>query len=692
MTTGVYERWLTSPQPERERFELCFDRVCYAQRLGEHPTLPRDDRDPLVQYFQGPEYAEISPNPLFDEGWYRNCYADVRRAVAGGACYSGFLHFVRSGLAEGRAPNPYFAALISPKAGPPPIEKAQFDAAAYLRDRPEARAFIRHFPVVDAWDVYSCYGHRMGHAPALAAPDLGQGSPAARLLRSRFDADHYRGRHMAGAPANADPFEHYLAEGARAGHDPNAWFDEAWYLAYYADAREGVERGEHLNGFHHYLAVGAAQARMPRFDFKPALEGRMPRVTDPVLLSRAEELEKRIRPLLPETRERESPRVWFVLNTLNPDIAFGGYQAAFELIKAVVRSGREIGVVVTEDPLADKEYFAYRKDDPELVEAILAAPLVNHRRRQETLALHPDDVFVCFSVWDLWSTRDAVARTRRGRPILVIQEHEPIFYEHGSHRAMAVEGYGLPHVPVFNSGLLRDYFEANRIGVFAGGAPPAEGGDYHVFEHVPVRLKPAAAADGAGKDHRTLAFYARPEAHAARNLFEIGLAALRHACRSGVFDARWRFVGLGGLQEPMRLALGGGHELELVQKMPIEDYERFVTDIDVALSLMYAPHPGVTHFEFAAAGALVVTNTFENRPAELLTSLSANILPCAPTIDGVHAALAAAAERAEDFAARWKNRLILPDLAWPDVFSPAFVETMLGTGDAGAGRRRDAAE
>jgi hypothetical protein len=453
-----------------------------------------------------------------------------------------------------------------------------------------------------------------------------------------------------------------------------------------------VERGEYLSGFHHYLVVGSAQARMPSFDLKRALEGRLPGVTDPYLLRRSEELEKRIRTIHPELRERESPRVWFVLNTLNPDIAFGGYQATFELMKAVVRSGREIGVIVTEDALSDKEYFAYRKKDPELVAAILASPLINHRRRQESLALHPDDVFVCYSVWDLWSTRDLVARTRRGKAYLVAQEYEPVFYDHASHRAMAVEGYALAHTPIFNSDLLRTYFEANRIGVFAAGASPVPGEDFHVFEHVPARLKAGRKATSAGKQHRTLAFYARPESHASRNLFEIGLAALRRACQGGVFDARWRFVGLGSLQEPLRIELGGGHELQLIQKMSIEEYERFVSDIDVGLSLMYAPHPGLVHFEFAAAGAMVVTNTFENRPAELLAAMSANLVPCAPTIEAVQAAITTAAERAEDFEARRKNRLVLPDLKWRDVFSPAFVDSVFGPAEVADARRRGAAE
>jgi hypothetical protein len=693
VSVSLYERWAQSPGPERERFEQCFDRAWYAQRLGEHPTLARRDGDPMVQYFDGPEHAAISPNPLFDETWYRSAYRDVGRAVASGGSYSGFMHFMQSGLAEGRAPNAFVSALLPHGAPPVPIGRDDFDAKVYLRQHPEARTFIKHFPVLDAWTFYATFGHRMGHEPAVREDGGRLETPAARLIRSRFDEDWYRRTSMEDASeAAGDPFEHYFRRSPGGGANPNAWFDEDWYQAYYGDVREAVRAGQFVSGFHHYLLAGEAQGRMPHPDFRRALEGRLPGVTEPTLLRRTEELEKRVRPIHAEHAAADTPRVWFVLNTLNPDIVFGGYRAAFEMMKAVVRSGRQIGVVVTEDAFSDKEYFAYGHGDPELVAAVQASPFLNHRSRQVSLAVHPDDEFVAYSVWDLWTTRELVARTGR-KPFLVAQEYEPIFYDHASHRAMAVAGYDLPHVPVFNSALLRDYFEAEGIGVFAAGAAPQAGVDYHVFEHVPARLSARVKTAGAERTQRTLAFYARPELHASRNLFEIGLLALRKACQGGVFDGRWRFVGLGSLQEPMRLDLGGGHELELVQKMPLADYEQFLTNLDVGLSLMYAPHPGLVHFEFAAAGAMVVTNTFDNRPAEVLTALSANLIPTEPTIEAVAAGLKEAAVRCEDFEARRANRLILSETTWPEVFSPAFLDQMLGSGAAepGAARPRKSA-
>jgi hypothetical protein len=679
VSVSLYERWAQSPGPERERFERCFDRAWYARRIGQHPSLVRGDGDPLAQYFDGPEYASVSPNRLFDETWYRATYDDVGRAVASGSSYSGFMHFMQSGLLEGRAPNGFILALLPHGAPPLPITSEAFDAAGYLRDHPEARVFIEHFPVFDAWAFYATYGHRMGHEAALKEDGPGIDSPAARLIRSRFDEEYYRRTYLDGpGDAKIDAFEHYLLRKAGAAANPTAWFDEEWYLAFYGDAREAVQNGQYLSGFHHYLMAGEAQGRTPRPDFRRALEGRLPGVTAPTLLMRFEELAKRVRPIHVEHRTAETPRVWFVLNTLNPDIVFGGYKAAFEMMKAVVRSGRQIGVIVTEDARSDKEYFAYRKGDPELVAAVQASPLLNHRSDQVTLAVHPADEFVVYSVWDLWSTRELVARTDR-KPFLVAQEYEPIFYDYASHRAMSEAGYDVPHVPVFNSSLLRDYFEANRIGVFAAETAPRAGVDYHVFEHVPARLSAGVKAARGERMQRTLAFYARPEAHASRNLFEIGLLALRKACQGGAFDSRWRFVGLGSLQEPMLIDLGGGHELELVQKMPLAEYEQFLTSLDIGLSLMYAPHPGLVHFEFAAAGAMVVTNTFENRPAEYLTSLSANLVPCAPTIDGVAGGLREAAVRCEDFEARRANRLVLSGTTWPEVFSPAFLDQVLGS-------------
>ena len=52
---------------------------------------------------------------------------------------------------------------------------------------------------------------------------------------------------------------------------------------------------------------------------------------------------------------------------------------------------------------------------------------------------------------------------------------------------------------------------------------------------------------------------------------------------------------------------------------------------------MYTPHPSLVPIEMASAGMLTVTNTFENKTAEALAAISANLIAAEPTIEAVAA-------------------------------------------------------
>ena len=93
---------------------------------------------------------------------------------------------------------------------------------------------------------------------------------------------------------------------------------------------------------------------------------------------------------------------------------------------------------------------------------------------------------------------------------------------------------------------------------------------------------------------------------------------------------------------------------------------------------MYAPHPSVIPFEFATTGALVVTNTYSNRPAAWFEGVSRNFVPCAPNLPGVIGALEAALARVEDHESRATHALVPPEADWPEVFTAAFLDDTVG--------------
>ena len=118
-------------------------------------------------------------------------------------------------------------------------------------------------------------------------------------------------------------------------------------------------------------------------------------------------------------------------------------------------------------------------------------------------------------------------------------------------------------------------------------------------------------------------------------MFEILLLALREICDRRLLGSEWTIIGVGALIAHDPIPLGGGHELKMIPRMSEQDYQRFFSSLDIGISLMFAPHPSVMPFEFATTGALVVTNTFENRSASDLRGMCENIVPCPPTVSGV---------------------------------------------------------
>jgi hypothetical protein len=146
----------------------------------------------------------------------------------------------------------------------------------------------------------------------------------------------------------------------------------------------------------------------------------------------------------------------------------------------------------------------------------------------------------------------------------------------------------------------------------------------------------AGGPRASGAAPRRLVFYARPRN--PRNLFELGLRALRSAAAEGVFDdGDWTFSAIG--QELVDLPLSDRHVLRPTPWLAYPDYAAFISGSDVLLSLMLSPHTSYPPLEMAAAGGQVVTNTFGVKTAEALLAISPVIHAAPPEVDALVAAL-----------------------------------------------------
>lgn len=260
--------------------------------------------------------------------------------------------------------------------------------------------------------------------------------------------------------------------------------------------------------------------------------------------------------------------------------------------------------------------------------------LVDGMDRSRPIAIGANDLFLATAWWTAQIAKHAVRKTNHDQFIYLIQDFEPILHEGSTFQAKALETYGLPHIPVINTKLLLDHLVKEGCGCYAGAdfarealffEPAIDRGRYFPDHAGPERQE--------GPRKRVLLFYARPQT-GRRNLFEIGLFALRRAVAAGFLGGEgWEIWGMGEKMDPVHL--GKGVYLNPLPWMDFDSYARRVRTADLLLSLMLSPHPSYPPLEMAASGKLAVTNSFSVKTAERLRDLSPNIVAAEPNPDSV---------------------------------------------------------
>ncbi len=648
--------------------------------LGMSLSADCDHNELIETYLTNSTLAAISPNLYFDEQWYRLYNADVLAAIDAGYVYSGFVHYVMFGIFEGRWPNPGLHSFRQ-DAGNIPAATDDIDAALYISAHDGARIFLNHFPIISPLQHYNLFGRMLGFKMQKnCSQNVLPNTSHFDKIAAEFDANYYRNKYLTGDISPRyfnDPFSHYLIYGIAKAYSPNAYFDEAWYRAFYSEVRIAIESGEILSGFYHYIAAGRDEGRLPRFERKGALEARISGVTSPSLMYRIPEIRNRLLQHKRVVTQDTAPRLWFLIPTINPDITFGGYRSAFELMNAAHNAGYDIGLMCTEDVHADMEYFLWRETSETFRKLFQKIPFVNQARESE-INIGTKDTLIIYTVWDLYAAEHIRKFAPDIKVVLLAQEYEPIFHDNSSTRAILEEAYKIPHFPLINSALLCKYMKAREIGIFSTPGGGIEGKDYAVFEHRINLLPSQKIAETRKRKDRVLVAYARPEGHAARNMFEVLVLALQAVCEEGLFGPEWSFIGLGALTEIDPIPLCNGHSLQIRPKMSEEEYTNCIACMDIGVSLMFAPHPSVMPFEFATTGAIVVTNTYENRSAPDLAAICPNIIAGPPSLAGITFALRDALRLVDDVGKRVRQRYKPQNKSWSTIFHPALLNNVFG--------------
>ena len=391
---------------------------------------------------------------------------------------------------------------------------------------------------------------------------------------------------------------------------------------------------------------------------------------------------RKIAPLRWSVAEDAPARVNLLIPTIDLEHFFGGYIAKFNLARRLAERGARVRIVTVDPVGALPSEWERRVERFAGLGGLFETVEVEFGRESNGIECSRRDGFIATTWWTAHIARAALEQMDSERFVYLIQEYEPFTFPMGTYAALALESYGFPHFAVFSSELLRGYFRAHRLGAYAGGEASGDEGSAS-FQNAITRVSPASEAELSSRRPRRLLFYARPEAHAARNMFELGVLALARALHDGGFKGDWEFTGIGGVSGRSRVALGRT-SMRLLKRSDQAAYAQLLRDHDVGLSLMYTPHPSLVPLEMASAGMLTVTNSFENKTPEAMAAISTNLIAAEPTVEAIAAALRSAAAGAEDVSSRLGGATVRWSTSWEQSFPDELLDRVmlaLGAGD-----------
>jgi len=369
-------------------------------------------------------------------------------------------------------------------------------------------------------------------------------------------------------------------------------------------------------------------------------------------------------------------RVNLLIPTIDLGHFFGGYIGKLNLARRLAERGLRVRLV-TVDPVGPlprdwrREVQRYGG-----LAGLFESVELAFGRESSPLEVSRDDRFIATTWWTAHIAHEALASLHREGFLYLIQEYEPFTFPMGTYAALASGSYEFPHRALFSTELLREYFRAHAIGVYAFGAASGDSGSAS-FQNAITTVAPPSARELRERGTRRLLFYARPEAHASRNMFELGLLALQRAAGEGAFGAGWELRGIGTVAGARTLSLGGDFELELIPRAEQGAYAELLPEHDVGLALMYTPHPSLVPIEMASAGMLTVSNRFENKTEEAMKAISSNLLAPAPAVGAVAAALRAAAGRVDDHDARVCGSAVNWSRDWNDSLADHLLDRVI---------------
>jgi len=391
-------------------------------------------------------------------------------------------------------------------------------------------------------------------------------------------------------------------------------------------------------------------------------------------------LEKKIAPLNLDVSSKSPQRVNMLIGMIDFKYFFGGYISVFNLAKRLFREGYNVRMIIVDEcPFEPYLWRQQIRNYEGLEDFFDYIEVVYAFNRKEIVDCSPKDVFIATSWWSAYVANDALKYINAERFIYLTQEYEPIFHDFGSLHVLAKKTYDFPHYAIFSTEILREYHRQNKIGLFKDD--DIKGYEYSVALQNAIIKVDLDVSGIVKRKIKRLLFYARPEPHASRNLYEIGILALSRAIRKGYFKKdEWEFYGIGTVADVPDILIDETNniKMKLLPKVSLNEYKKLLTQFDIGLSLMLSPHPSLVPIEMTSAGMVVVTNTFANKTRECLEGISPNFIATDPSIEGVEQALVEASKRVYDYQARLRGAKVRWSQRWEDSLNTDFMTRVKG--------------
>lgn len=318
--------------------------------------------------------------------------------------------------------------------------------------------------------------------------------------------------------------------------------------------------------------------------------------------------------------ESQRPRFNLLLPTLKPEHVFGGISTALQFFDALIGADADARIILSDQGYPPESLPGLLQGwrcvdaDSDDAEGRVILPFADRGTR--TLPVRRGDVFVATAWWTAYAAQrllpwQAQAYAVPAQPLVyLVQDHEPGFYPLSTRYLMArsTYEYGGPMIGVFNTGLLRDYFQQMGYAFT------------HSFAFEPQLNETLARVREQVRSftkERHLIIYGRPGV--PRNAFEMVCQGVRHWSAQDPQSSQWRIESLGephgdvGLHHGARIVSRG--------KLTLDDYARTLSSAAVGVSLMLSPHPSYPPLEMAEFGVQTITNHYENKDLSTRSAL-----------------------------------------------------------------------